>query len=123
MPRFAAMARTRAVIFGAAAGDGAEVSLDRRQPAWPHRPAQLILDDAEMAEHVVSDAIVAECVLRCGGPWKRCGLPAGDLCLLAMHGARRSAEHGSPAPLVGIPGVSPYSSIQTCGAARNDVRV
>jgi hypothetical protein len=47
--------------------------------------------DAEMAEQVVSDVIVQECVLNCGGPWRGCGIPAEDLCLLAMQGTAGSA--------------------------------
>jgi hypothetical protein len=59
--------------------------------------------DAEMAEQVVSDVIVQECVLNCGGPWRGCGIPAEDLCLLAMQGAARPtalnlATPGAPSP-------------------------
>jgi hypothetical protein len=47
------------------------------------------LGDVEMAERVVSDVIVAECSLRCGSPWRGCGIPAEDPCLLAIRAASR----------------------------------
>jgi hypothetical protein len=96
MRRFAAKARAPAVGPQPAPDYKDEPSYDR-QAAWPNHQVLLTLDDAEMAEQVVSDVIVAECMLRCGSPWRGCGIPAGDLCLLAMQGARVSAAHGSRA--------------------------
>jgi hypothetical protein len=59
--------------------------------AESYRRILLTFGDLEMAEQVVSDVLVQECVLRCGSPWRGCGIPADDICLLAMHGAARSA--------------------------------
>ena len=53
----------------------------------PYRRILPTLRDPEMAEQVVSDAIVQECVLHCGNPWRGCGIPADAVCLLAMQGA------------------------------------
>jgi hypothetical protein len=92
MPRFAVLALARAVVLRTVAGDRDELAGDRQAP-WLYRQAMPALGGAEMAERVVSDVIVAECVLRCGGPQRGCGIPTDDLCLLAMHGASRSAAH------------------------------
>ena len=91
MPRFAAMARARAVVLHTAPVDMAKVSY-HLQTAWPYRPALLAPGDAEMAERVVSDVIVAECVLHCGSPWRGCGIPIDEPCLLAMQGALPTAQ-------------------------------
>jgi hypothetical protein len=90
MRRLAAMARTRAVVLQDAAVGQGRVPC-HRQAAWPYRPALLAPADAEMGERVVSDVIVAECVLHCS-PRRGCGIPADDPCLLAMHGALLTAQ-------------------------------
>jgi hypothetical protein len=96
MRRFAAKAIARAAVRNTARGGEDDVSYDR-PAAWRYRQALLTLDDPEMAEQIVSELIIAECVLRCGSPWRGCGIPADDLCLLAMHGARplRANEAGT----------------------------
>jgi hypothetical protein len=94
MPRFSALARARAVVLQSAAGDKDEVSYDR-QVAWPYRQGVLAPGDAEMAERVVSHMSVAECVLRCGGLSRGCGIPIDDPCLLAMQGASQTVAYGS----------------------------
>jgi hypothetical protein len=97
MRRFAAKAIARSAVLQAAPGDTDDLSHDQ-QAGWPYGQALLTLDDAELAEQVVSDVTVAECVLRCGSPWRGCGIPAGDLCLLAMQGASLSGAHRGRAP-------------------------
>jgi hypothetical protein len=81
--------------FSAASNHEKALRGDAPQPC---RRTLLTVGDAEMAEQVVSDAIVQECVLRCGSPWRGCGIPADDLCLLAMRGAARPAVLSLAAP-------------------------
>jgi hypothetical protein len=70
----------------AAAGSGRQAA-HRSDPVVPAPHILLALGDAEMAERVVSDLVVRECVVSCVTPRRGCGIPADDLCLLAMHGA------------------------------------
>jgi hypothetical protein len=92
MPRFAALALARVVALQTADADRGKVSF-HRQAAWSYRPALLRPADAEMGERVVSDVIVAECVLRCSSPRRGCGIPVDDPCLLAMQGALLTAQN------------------------------
>jgi hypothetical protein len=77
----------------------------QRDIAAPYQWTGLSPGDAEMTEQFVSDMIVRECVLHCGGPWRGCGIPADELCLLAMQGAnqRRTTESSTP----GLRGLAP----------------
>jgi hypothetical protein len=86
MFRFAALTHPRTAALRSAAVDKGEVSY-HGQAALPHRPAPLRSGHADLAEQVVSDVMVMECLLHCGSPWRRCGIPADDPCLLAMQGA------------------------------------
>jgi hypothetical protein len=55
---------------------------------------RLTAGSAEMAEQLVSQVIVGECMLRCGNLSRGCGIPADNLCLLAMQGARSNLVPG-----------------------------
>ena len=57
-----------------------------------YRSTLLAFGDAEMAEQVVSDAIVQACVLACRSLWRGCGIPADDHCLLAMLGTDQAGD-------------------------------
>jgi hypothetical protein len=93
MPRFRAMDLVRGfALTGSADRKGAANS--KRRGAEPYGQIQLAASSAEMAEQFVSDVSVRECVLRCGGLSRGCGIPADDLCLLAMQGASQSAGRG-----------------------------
>jgi hypothetical protein len=72
------------------------------------------LGDAEMAEQVVSDAVVQECLMRCGIAWRGCGIPADDLCLLAMQGVARPVSDMAAPLRCGRDESSPDPSIQSC---------
>jgi hypothetical protein len=81
-----ATSRAREFRLKAPAGARRKAVL-RGDAAEPYRRILLALGDGEMAERVVSDVVVQECLLSCGVPWRGCGIPADDLCLLAMQGA------------------------------------
>jgi len=95
-----------------APADGKPHEAHQCEPAESYRPALLALGDPEMAEQVVSDAIVQACVSRCGSPWRGCGIPADGLCLLAMLGAPAPAGQASRALRRGKQGASLDASIQ-----------
>jgi hypothetical protein len=90
MHRFAATSLARGFLMKASAGaKGKEAH--HGDAAESYRGILLAFCDLEMAEQVVSDVLVQECVLRCGSPWRGCGIPADDICLLAMQAAARPA--------------------------------
>jgi hypothetical protein len=67
------------------------------QAVAPGSPVTLTVREAELAERVVSAVAVADCLLSCSSPVRHCGIPAEDLCLLAMHGASWPARGSLPA--------------------------
>jgi hypothetical protein len=88
--RFAAMGLARGFLMKASAGaKGKETH--QGDAAGSYRGILLTFGGLEMAEQIVSDVLVQECVLRCGSPWRGCGIPADDICLLAMQAATRPA--------------------------------
>jgi len=90
MPRFPAMDLVRGFALKASAGRiGGENS--SRDGAEPCGQIRLTAGSAELAEQLVSQVIVGECMLRCGSLSRGCGIPADNLCLLAMRGASQSA--------------------------------
>jgi hypothetical protein len=90
MHRLAAMSLARGFLMKAPAGaKGKEAH--QGAAAESYRGILLTFGGLEMAEQVVSDVLVQECVLRCGSPWRGCGIPADDICLLAMQAAARPA--------------------------------
>jgi hypothetical protein len=91
MHRFAARNLARGFLPKASA-DSKREDAHQGDGTQPYRGTLLTFRGAEMAEQVVSDVIVQECVLRCGTPWRGCGIPADDHCLLALHGAARTAR-------------------------------
>jgi hypothetical protein len=113
MNRFPAMNLARGFLLKACAGAKRKVA-HQGDAAESYRRILLTFGDAEMAEQVVSDVIVQECVLRCGSPWRGCGIPADGLCLLAMQGAARPAGQAFRALRRGKQGASPDASIQSC---------
>jgi hypothetical protein len=88
----------RGFVLKTSAGRKDEETFERHA-AEPYGQILLTAGSAEMAEQVVSDATVAECVLRCGSSWRGCGIPADNLCLLAMQGLSQSAGSGWGGPL------------------------
>jgi hypothetical protein len=96
MQWFPAMNLARGLHLKASAG-GKRKDAYQGDAAESYRRILFTFGDAEMAEQVVSDVVVQECVLRCGSPWRGCGIPADDLCLLAMQGAAQPAEQASRA--------------------------
>jgi hypothetical protein len=113
MQWFPAVNLARGLLLKASA-DGKRKEEHRGDAAESYRRILLTFGDVEMAEQVVSDVIVQECVLRCGSPWRACGIPVDDLCLLAIQGAARPAEQASRALRHGKQGASPDASIQSC---------
>lgn len=95
MHRFSAVNPARGLLPKASAG-AQHNEAHRGDDAGSYLPALLTFGDAEMAEQVVSDAIVQACVLGCGSPWRGCGIPADDDCLLAMLGTAQSGRAGQP---------------------------
>jgi hypothetical protein len=93
MHRFRAKNPAHGFLQRASAG-GKHKDAHHSDAAEPYRRTVLTLGDAEIAEQIVTDAIVQACVLRCSSPLRGCGIPADDLCLLAMQGAAlaRQAE-------------------------------
>jgi hypothetical protein len=86
MPRLPALDLVRGFVLktpGGRTNDGTS----ERHAAEPNGQILLTAGSAELAEQVISDVIVAECVLRCVRQWRGCGIPADNLCLLAMKGA------------------------------------
>jgi hypothetical protein len=70
--------------------------------------------DSEQAEQVLSNALVQACMVRCGIPWRECGIAPDDLCLLAMQGAARPAGQADRALRGGRDESSPDALIHSC---------
>ena len=98
MHRFSAVNLARGLLPKAFAGAQRNETY-QGDDAGSYRPALLASGDAEMAEQVVSDAMVRACVLGCGSPRRGCGIPAEDHCLLAMLGPPGRAGPASRAEL------------------------
>jgi hypothetical protein len=91
MPRFPAMDLVRGFALKASAGrNGAGNS--GRDGAERYGQVRLTAGSAELAEQLVSEVILGECILRCGSLSRGCGIPADNLCLLAMQGASPPAD-------------------------------
>jgi hypothetical protein len=88
MRRFGTADRVRAPAIANVAGRKDE-EISGPAAASSYRRFAPTLGYVEMAERVVSDVIVAECSRRCGSPWRGCGIPAEDPCLLAIRAASR----------------------------------
>jgi hypothetical protein len=86
MHKFPAKGLVHGFARKAAAGNKHDET-HQRSSAEGHRQILAALGTAELAEQVVSDVIVQDCVLRCGGSRRGCGIPAEDLCLLALRAA------------------------------------
>lgn len=113
MHRFSAVNLARGLLPKASAG-AQHNEAHQGDDAGSYRRALLAFGDAEMAEQVVSDAMVRACVSGCGSPWRGCGIPADDHCLLAMLGTARAAGHASGAELRRRQRNSPDVSIHSC---------
>jgi hypothetical protein len=95
MHRFSAMNLARGLLSKASAGAQHKEAYQGDDPEsdWP---LLLAYGDAEMAERVVSPAIVQMCALGCGSPRRGCGIPADGHCLLAMLGTAQAGGPGQP---------------------------
>jgi hypothetical protein len=91
MPRFPAMDHVRGLALKASAGRKGGGN-SGRDGAERYGQIRLTAGSAELAEQLVSAVIVGECLLRCGSLSRGCGLPADNLCLLAMQGASQPAD-------------------------------
>jgi hypothetical protein len=85
MPRFPAMDLVRGFALKTSAGRKGGGN-SGRDGAERYGQIRLTAGSAELAEQLVSAVILGECLLRCGSLSRGCGLPAGNLCLLAIQG-------------------------------------